>query len=77
MTCDRCGGLSVAMHFVTDHTWEYDGWLCMNCGNVIDPLILTNRDVQANGTLGSIALKGMRPARGEVGPGRPLRMDRS
>jgi hypothetical protein len=77
MTCDRCGGLSVAMHFDDDHTWEYDGWRCMNCGNVIDPLILTNRGMHANQGMRSMGLRGMRPARGEVGPGRPLRLDRS
>lgn len=26
--------------------WEYDGWLCLNCGEIVDPLILLNRIVQ-------------------------------
>jgi hypothetical protein len=25
MTCERCGGLSIAMHFGDGLTWEYDG----------------------------------------------------
>ena len=27
-------------------TWEYDGWLCLNCGEIVDPLIVLNRIVQ-------------------------------
>ena len=49
MTCERCGGLSVAAHFEGNHAWEYDGWECLICGNITDPLIMTNRDAQAHG----------------------------
>jgi hypothetical protein len=51
MQCDRCGGLQLRSHFqsgrgMTTASWEYDGWLCLNCGEIVDPLILVNRIVQ-------------------------------
>jgi hypothetical protein len=50
MTCRRCGGFQLWVHFESrkDATaaWEYDGWLCMNCGEIVDPLILLNRNMQ-------------------------------
>ncbi|HLZ35240.1 MAG TPA: hypothetical protein VKP13_14610 [Nitrospira sp.] len=50
MTCRRCGGFQLWNHFEsrkdTTAAWEYDGWLCMNCGEIVDPLILLNRDRQ-------------------------------
>jgi hypothetical protein len=50
MTCRRCGGCQCWSHFQswggTSAAWEYDGWLCLNCGEVVDPLILLNRTLQ-------------------------------
>ncbi|HEU4685791.1 MAG TPA: hypothetical protein VFS39_14890 [Nitrospira sp.] len=50
MKCERCGGLRLWFHFVNRRKssgwWQYDGWLCMNCGEIIDPLILMNRHTQ-------------------------------
>lgn len=49
MKCPRCGGL---MHFEefkntqNDVYWTYDGWRCVFCGEVLDPLILLNREVE-------------------------------
>jgi hypothetical protein len=70
MTCERCGGMSVAAHFEGGQAWEYDGWKCLICGNVTDPLIITNRGAQAHGVIGSMTQIGMQPARGAVNPGR-------
>ena len=77
MTCERCGGLSVTAHFEGDHAWEYDGWACLICGNITDPLIMTNRDAQAHGALGPMTSSGMRPVRGAVSPGRHISKVRS
>jgi len=77
MRCERCCGFIIPMRFCHEHTWEYDGWLCVNCGNVIDPLIETNRDVQAHGGVGPMTQRGMRPARGAVGSIQPLRVPRA
>lgn len=77
MTCERCGGLSIVMRFGDGFAWEYDGWRCMNCGNVIDPLIQSNRDVQAHRGIGRMTKPGMQSARGAVGSGQPLRVPRS
>lgn len=50
MRCDRCGGFQLRSHFQSGKdragVWEYDGWLCLNCGEIVDPLILLNRIVQ-------------------------------
>ena len=70
MTCERCGGLSVATHFEGDHAWEYDGLECLICGSITDPLIMTNRDAQAHGASRSMIASGMRPPRGAVNLGR-------
>ena len=47
MTCERCGGLQLQSHFAsiqsTAGAWEYEAWHCLNCGDVVDPLILLNR----------------------------------
>ena len=47
MKCERCGGLTINMSFSSGMTaleaWEYDGWKCLNCGYVTDPLILKNK----------------------------------
>jgi hypothetical protein len=77
MACERCGGMSVAAHFEGDRAWEYDGWKCLICGNITDPLIITNRDAQAHGAIGSMTSKGMRPVRGAVSPGRHTSTARS
>lgn len=31
------------MNIQDDFAWRYDGWHCVYCGEVIDPLILVNR----------------------------------
>lgn len=50
MKCERCDGLQVWSHFENvggpAGAWAYDGWQCMNCGYIVDPLILQNRCVK-------------------------------
>jgi hypothetical protein len=50
MSCRRCGGFQLWIRFEsrrdTTAAWQYDGWLCMNCGEIVDPLILLNRRMQ-------------------------------
>jgi hypothetical protein len=47
MQCPRCQGLMVPDHF-SDLLYDggylsFDGWRCLCCGNVLDPVILGNR----------------------------------
>lgn len=46
MHCPRCAGTMVVDHFVdlatSGEIWM-PGWRCLMCGEVIDPLILQNR----------------------------------
>jgi hypothetical protein len=76
MTCERCGGLSVPRHFEGGQAWEYDGWECLICGNITDPLITSNREAQSSGLQQLMSVKGMRGAGGAVAGARRLRFER-
>ncbi|MEC4889363.1 MAG: hypothetical protein RI101_04810 [Nitrospira sp.] len=65
----------MATHFGADQWWAFDGWLCLNCGDVIDPVILTNRECHSNGSPVVMNAKGMRGARGTVS-GKLIRLTR-
>lgn len=47
MCCQRCHGFMIRDSFIDlrDDTGrvQFDGWRCLNCGEVIDPLVLTHR----------------------------------
>ncbi|HEY5648507.1 MAG TPA: hypothetical protein VIU33_03340 [Nitrospiria bacterium] len=46
MKCPKCKGLMNPEEFICtskEGGWEYEGWRCVYCGEVIDPLILQNR----------------------------------
>lgn len=44
MRCKRCGGLMIPMEFFEsiggDRFW---GWKCINCGELVDKVIVFNR----------------------------------
>jgi hypothetical protein len=47
MACRRCRGLTVVDHFIDmqddqGHLW-LTAWRCVNCGDVVEPGILSNR----------------------------------
>jgi hypothetical protein len=53
MCCQRCSGYMVRDSFVdlrddTGRTW-FEGWRCINCGEVIDSVVLTHRSETPNG----------------------------
>ncbi len=47
MHCGRCRGLMVADRFtdLLDETGQitFGGWRCVSCGEIVDPVIVTNR----------------------------------
>lgn len=47
MQCPRCEGLMTLEEFRNAASegmpWSYEGWRCLYCGEVVDPLILMNR----------------------------------
>ena len=50
MDCERCKGWMTPQRCI-DHSAQEEQtrerpWLCMNCGNVVDSVILQNRTVQ-------------------------------
>ena len=42
MNCNRCGSLMVYEKFYSFHE-PYWGWRCINCGEILDEIILENR----------------------------------
>ena len=48
MQCPRCTGLMVFERFsaktASDAVYGYDGWRCVVCGEVIDEIIIKNRN---------------------------------
>jgi hypothetical protein len=51
MQCPRCRGLMVPDQFFDlineDWLWRFDGWRCLCCGNILDPVILRNQQAAA------------------------------
>ena len=51
MTCRRCQGYMAADHFLDLHEsggeWWLQGWRCINCGYVFDPVLEKNRQLHA------------------------------
>ncbi|HUK55287.1 MAG TPA: hypothetical protein VLY20_01360 [Nitrospiria bacterium] len=52
MNCPKCGGRMNFEEFFSSATegtsWAYEGWRCIYCGEIIDPLILLNRKGTVN-----------------------------
>ena len=57
MTCHRCGGLMLAEQYDDLHDYSEQavssGWRCVNCGAVLDPVILANRH-QSSGRIAQL-----------------------
>lgn len=42
--CHRCGGFMVKEKFTVDFAaLDFEGWRCVVCGEITDPLIMANR----------------------------------
>ena len=60
-TCDRCGGLMVTdfymdLLFCIGET-EFAAQRCVQCGEIVDPVILRNRQLRQNSTAVQLAGK--------------------
>lgn len=51
MTCQRCKGCMARDHFLdmqqSGGEWWMEGWRCINCGHVYDPVVERNRRMHA------------------------------
>ena len=51
MTCRRCQGCMARDHFLdlqeSGGDWWLEGWRCINCGHVYDPVLEKNRRLHA------------------------------
>ena len=56
MQCPRCRGLMVPDQFWDLQNdvgnWSFQGWRCLCCGNILDPVIIRNQ--QAGATHGTV-----------------------
>jgi DNA-directed RNA polymerase subunit RPC12/RpoP len=48
MRCPKCNGVMNFEEFLYggggEIPWSYEGWRCVYCGEIVDPLILLNRE---------------------------------
>ena len=53
MKCPKCKGVMVYETFTNQDNlaWHYDGWRCLYCGDVIDPVIMANKKASMNNNL--------------------------
>ena len=48
MKCHRCGGLMTSDQFsdlLNSTELLFDGWRCVNCGEIVDDIVLQNREM--------------------------------
>jgi len=48
MKCRRCGSMMVYERFYGPHEY-FVGWRCILCGEIVDQVILKNRDAGSGG----------------------------
>jgi hypothetical protein len=46
--CPRCGGTLAYVNFYGSHE-QFWGWKCLICGEIVDPVILANRQLMKSG----------------------------
>ena len=68
MTCTRCQGCMAKDHFMdllesSEDMW-LAGWRCLNCGNVLDPVMERNRLAQGKT---AVVSTGQAPGHNKIG----------
>jgi len=52
MRCQRCHGFMISDHFMdtlnVSGEMNFKGWRCLNCGDIIDPVIVRHHQVEAS-----------------------------
>ncbi len=62
--CHRCGGLMVKEKFTVDFAaLDFEGWRCLVCGEIIDPLIMDNRKAHRAKVLPAPRMRTLKPVR--------------
>lgn len=62
--CHRCGGLMVKEKFTVDFAaLDFEGWRCVVCGEIIDPLIMANRNAYGAKKRPAPSMRTLRPVR--------------
>ena len=62
MQCPRCRGLMVPDQFgdmqYDGGYWSFQGWRCLCCGNILDPVIIRNQQAVMMMKIGNVFLAG-------------------
>ena len=62
MPCPRCRGLMVPDQFgdlqYDGGYWSFQGWRCLCCGNILDPVIIRNQQAVMMKEIGNTFLAG-------------------
>jgi hypothetical protein len=70
MTCRRCQGCMARDHFLdlqeSGGEWWMEGWRCINCGHVFDPVVEQNRRLHAAAMASSVVSTPQAPHRTDV-----------
>ena len=63
MVCPRCDGLMLQEVFVdfAGMDGSFEGWRCLVCGEIVDPVIASNRLLLMSGALGQAVHGAGRP----------------
>jgi len=65
MQCARCHGFMVADNLIdmleSSIPMWMNGWRCVSCGNIVDPLILRHRMVQQAGAVRLLEMEAAMP----------------
>jgi hypothetical protein len=52
MRCQRCHGFMISDHFMdtlnVSGEMNFKGWRCLNCGDIVDPVIVRHHQVEAS-----------------------------
>jgi hypothetical protein len=70
MTCPRCHGCMARDHFLdlqqSGGEWWMEGWRCINCGHVFDPVVEQNRRLHAAAMASLVVAASQAPRGAEV-----------
>lgn len=72
MTCRRCQGCMARDHFLdlqeSGGEWWMEGWRCINCGHVFDPVVERNRRLHAAAMASAAVPPVAEPVAGKADP---------
>ena len=79
MICRRCQGCMARDHFLdlqeSGGEWWLEGWRCINCGHVFDPVVEQNRRLHAAAMASAVVTAGQAKPMAAVSEQQELPLD--